>query len=298
MPTKIDLSCLQFKSIHAKLMDSMVFFRGSGMALLLCFLLDAPAQDTLKVYFRSDSAVPLNVEVLEDVKKNGGVIELLGHTDIQGSEAYNLRLSQRRIDAVRAILKPQKNAWAEVKQIKEQALGETRPVSQNDALNRRVEVVVERPSAPPQVLKPPRKGCQAHFSGGILGNYHYPDYIEVIFDSEARGSEWVGEGEYPINRLAFPNSVENTFDGIAADKGTRVILYEKEHFGGRILADLEGPFLLTNVIWADLPVIESHANRAHPVLDSLIPRSRRLFSSEDMHGWSFGSVKVICSEGD
>ena len=78
MPTKIDLSCLQFKSIHAKLMDSMVFFRGSGMALLLCFLLDASAQDTLKVYFRSDSVVPLNAEVLEEVKQMAELLNCWG----------------------------------------------------------------------------------------------------------------------------------------------------------------------------------------------------------------------------
>ena len=266
-----------------------------GLVALLGFGV-LSAQDTLRIYFRSDSAVPLNAEVLEEWKEVGGVFELLGHTDQKGPEAYNLRLSKRRIAAVRALLQPQEPSWHEGKQITERALGEARPVSQNDALNRRVEIVVKRSVAPPQVLNPPRKGCQAHFSGGILGNYPLPDYVDVIFDSNARASEWVGEGEYPINRLAFPNSVENTFDGIAADKGTRVILYEKEHFQGRVLADLEGPFVLTNVIWAEIPAMESHALRAHPVLDSLIPRSRRRYSTEDMHAWSFGSVKVICSE--
>jgi len=267
-----------------------------GLVAMLSFGV-LSAQDTLRIYFRSDSAVPLNAEVLKEWKDVGGSFELLGHTDQKGSEAYNLRLSKRRIAAVRALLQPQEPSWHEGKQITERALGEARPVSQNDSLNRRVEIVVNRPVvAPPQVLKPPRKGCQAHFSGGILGNYHLPDYVEVIFDSNARGSEWVGEGEYPINRLAFPNSVENTFDGIAADKGTRVILYEKEHFQGRGLADLEGPFVLTNVIWAELSAMETHALRAHPVLDSLIPRNRRRYSTEDMHSWSFGSVKVICSE--
>lgn len=68
-------------------------------------------------------------------------LEIGGHTDAKGSDSYNLDLSQRRADAVKAYL-VSKGAAAD--RIAAKGYGETRPISSNDspegrADNRRVE---------------------------------------------------------------------------------------------------------------------------------------------------------------
>jgi len=69
-----------------------------------------------------------------------------GHTDSQGSDAYNQELSLRRADAVREYL-IQKGYPAD--RIKARGKGEYSPIAQNSsaegrANNRRVEIVIER----------------------------------------------------------------------------------------------------------------------------------------------------------
>lgn len=69
-----------------------------------------------------------------------------GHTDSQGSDGYNISLSQRRADAVRSYLM-QKGYNGSL--IQANGIGEVRPVSDNGnaegrANNRRVEIVVNR----------------------------------------------------------------------------------------------------------------------------------------------------------
>lgn len=88
------------------------------------------------------------------------VIQLIGHTDSRGTEAYNVGLGQRRAERVRAALAAHMNSampglasrisWSVT------SAGETRPVSPTDqARNRRVEIVVTRRLAP---APPPRPG--------------------------------------------------------------------------------------------------------------------------------------------
>ena len=72
-----------------------------------------------------------------------GNIELTGHTDSQGSGAYNLYLSEQRVLAVRRILIANRVAPS---RISIEPFGETSPASTNDtsagrALNRRVNMV-------------------------------------------------------------------------------------------------------------------------------------------------------------
>ncbi|MEN6473850.1 MAG: OmpA family protein [Syntrophaceae bacterium] len=69
-----------------------------------------------------------------------------GHTDSKGSESYNLDLSQRRADTVRAYL-VQRGYPAD--RIQAQGLGEGHPIADNAspegrANNRRVEIIIER----------------------------------------------------------------------------------------------------------------------------------------------------------
>jgi outer membrane protein OmpA-like peptidoglycan-associated protein len=71
-----------------------------------------------------------------------------GHTDSQGSESYNMDLSQRRADAVRDYL-VQRDYQAD--RIQARGLGEGQPVADNSsaegrANNRRVEIIVQRES--------------------------------------------------------------------------------------------------------------------------------------------------------
>jgi outer membrane protein OmpA-like peptidoglycan-associated protein len=71
-----------------------------------------------------------------------------GHTDSQGSEGYNMTLSQRRADAVRNYL-IQRDYQSD--RIKATGVGEGQPIADNDsaegrANNRRVEIIIDRES--------------------------------------------------------------------------------------------------------------------------------------------------------
>lgn len=77
----------------------------------------------------------------------GGVVKIEGHTDDQGMDGYNLRLSQRRAQAVRQALQPQLPGMT----FQVAGYGESRPrvpnvvqgrpVPKNQTKNRRVEIV-------------------------------------------------------------------------------------------------------------------------------------------------------------
>jgi OOP family OmpA-OmpF porin len=95
------------------------------------------------------SSRPALNSVAQDIRKYPRLrIELQGHTDSSGADAYNLELSQRRADAVREHLIAQGVPAA---QLVAKGYGETKPVDTNDtpegrAHNRRVVMfVVENP---------------------------------------------------------------------------------------------------------------------------------------------------------
>jgi len=74
----------------------------------------------------------------------GAVISIVGHTDSDGSAAYNLNLSRQRAAAVRRYLLDHFNI--EAARLRVQGLGESRPLLANNspaakAKNRRVEFV-------------------------------------------------------------------------------------------------------------------------------------------------------------
>lgn len=66
-------------------------------------------------------------------------IEVGGHTDTRGSEEYNQKLSERRAEAVKSELI--KNGIS-TQRIRSVGYGETRPISSNHAMNRRVEIII------------------------------------------------------------------------------------------------------------------------------------------------------------
>jgi len=99
--------------------------------------------------------LPIAKQKLNDVAKalndidSKRKISVEGHTDAQGNDASNLKLSQDRADAVRSYLVQQ---GVDADRISAVGKGETTPVASNDtaegrANNRRVEIVVQNSSA-------------------------------------------------------------------------------------------------------------------------------------------------------
>jgi outer membrane protein OmpA-like peptidoglycan-associated protein len=66
-------------------------------------------------------------------------IEVGGHTDVRGSEEYNQNLSERRAQTVKNEL-IQNGVMAQ--RIRAVGYGESRPISSDHAMNRRVEIVI------------------------------------------------------------------------------------------------------------------------------------------------------------
>ena len=115
---------------------------------------EAPRKLTLEgVNFASDSARLLreSLAILDNaaatLKEWGEVkVEVAGHTDSTNSDAYNLRLSQRRAEAVRAYL-IKKGVAAD--RLTAKGHGESRPVADNKTAegrrkNRRVELIPQQ----------------------------------------------------------------------------------------------------------------------------------------------------------
>ena len=76
-----------------------------------------------------------------------GRVELEGHTDSKGDDAYNQRLSQRRAESVKQWLV--RNEAIAADRLSTRGAGESRPVASNDdesgrQRNRRVEVVIHK----------------------------------------------------------------------------------------------------------------------------------------------------------
>lgn len=144
--------------------------------------------------------------------------------------------------------------------------------------------------------EPPAVGCRAHFTGRLMSD---TDASSSGISSEIykvdSSSELVGSGNYPDNSITFPKSILNTFDGIAVDEGTRVIVYEKKNFKGKVLVDMTGPALMNNYIWNTEPKYQiPHNKDFKEPLQSTYPQSVRKWSTSNMHAWKDGSTKITC----
>jgi outer membrane protein OmpA-like peptidoglycan-associated protein len=102
-----------------------------------------------KAVLRQEEA-PKIKEVADFLKRNEGVVlRLDGHTDPRGTDGYNAKLSERRVEAVRKALI---DAGAPASQIDIAAYGEKRPKCDQKTeecfqLDRRVEVLFGSPGA-------------------------------------------------------------------------------------------------------------------------------------------------------
>lgn len=163
--------------------------------------------------------------------------------------------------------------------------------------------------------QPPVENCRVHFSGLIMSDNTIPPpqdpgvtspddesaYRYTKIYEEDTYSEFVGAGNYPDNELAFPKAVQTTFDGIAIDANTRVIIYSGKNYSGSVLLDITGPALLYNNKWATATgsYAEHYRNDKQRTfsepLQSTYPQNKRYWSGSDMHDWNTGSCKIICS---
>jgi OOP family OmpA-OmpF porin len=106
--------------------------------------LDGVHFDFDKATLRPEAMVILNEAAALLSKHEKVVVEVAGHTDSVGSEAYNQGLSERRANAVRDYLA---SKGIRASRLSAKGYGELRPIASNDtdegrAENRRVEMVV------------------------------------------------------------------------------------------------------------------------------------------------------------
>ncbi len=156
---------------------------------------------------------------------------------------------------------------------------------------------IKEPTPPPvEDTRPkgPSENCRVHFSGGIMGGEYDPVGISKIYVTDDF-SEYVGSGEYPSNEAAFPKAVDKSFDGIAIDKDTRLVIYSEKNFKGTVVLDVKGPAIINNVLLKDNPNY-THCNTDTYTgeLQRNYPQSVRKWSRTDMRPWSFGSCKITC----
>ena len=140
----------------------------------------------------------------------------------------------------------------------------------------------------------PKKDCGVHFSGTLLSDVAITGHISKIYSPDKYG-EYVGNGDYPSNSLAFPNAVKYTFDAIAVDKGTRLVIYSKPNFEGEVVLDVTGPALINNVKWKNDSRIATFTTKTFEgALEANYPKGCRRWSSTNMNEWDNGSVKITC----
>eukprot|EP01084_Bolivina_argentea_P120366 213338_1 len=150
----------------------------------------------------------------------------------------------------------------------------------------------------PLIPQKPQKDCRAYFTGLHVGDVFIDGHISIAYTVD-RYSEIVGAGAYKKNSEAFPNAVNTSFDGIAIDSNTRVIIYEKPNFEGNILLDQVGPALINNCLYKDQTTYKVNSMQImnktfmDVELQSTFPPDRRYWSKSNMNSWSTGSVKVV-----
>ncbi|MDW8345672.1 MAG: OmpA family protein [Bacteroidia bacterium] len=100
-------------------------------------------------YFKTNSATPskeLETKIMQYCDELNGVfvrkIVVVGHADTRASEKYNLKLSQKRAEAVKKLLVTKCGLKEEV--IEAVGFGEFKPISSSHLENRRVELFIDK----------------------------------------------------------------------------------------------------------------------------------------------------------
>lgn len=145
------------------------------------------------------------------------------------------------------------------------------------------------------VQRPAEQNCRVHFAGTLISDHPVSQHISEIYVLD-EFSEYVGSGFYPNNSIAFPKAVNSSFDGIAIDRGTRLIIYSKPNFQGEILVDILGPAIINNEQYRnDASLGDFIHQRFKEPLETNYPQSCRQWSSSNMNDWDKGSCKIFCS---
>ncbi|MFM7023785.1 MAG: OmpA family protein [Flavobacteriales bacterium] len=224
------------------------------------------------------------------------IIYIVGHTDSVGAASYNQRLSANRANNIYRFLL--KKGFSKKRMIA-MGKGEMEPSASNAseegrAQNRRVEILIESKIdlESPQITKSPEDGCRVMFSGVLMSDSQMPAWASKIW-VEDQYSEYVGSGDYSNNMEAFPKAIATTFDGVAIDKGTRVIIYSEPNFKGKILLDVTGPMIINNVLYKK-QMAQLNTKAFKEELQKVFPPEKRMWSTSDMNQWNMGSMKIVC----
>ncbi len=143
--------------------------------------------------------------------------------------------------------------------------------------------------------KPPCEGCRAFITDLVVGDQYVENHISEIYKIDAY-SDYVGEGKYNNCKTAFPNAAEGTFDGLAVDKGTRIIIYSKPNFEGKKLLDIVGPAIINNNTWKKDKRYNIYMKKKFvEPYQTMFPPKVRKWSKTNMHSWTTGSIIVICN---
>ena len=146
------------------------------------------------------------------------------------------------------------------------------------------------------IPRAPKENCRVHFAGTLISDHSHPHHLSEIYTEDAF-SEYVGSGFYANNTSAFPKAVKSSFDGIAVDKGTRLIIYSKPNFEGIVLLDITGPAIINNIMFKTDAILGDFIHqRFKEPLETNYPQSCRNWSETNMRDWSYGSCKIICSK--
>ncbi len=150
----------------------------------------------------------------------------------------------------------------------------------------------------------PEEGNRIHFSGILFYDVIQNSWTEIPYLANGHYNEYglntddfVGSGDYHSNSLAFPNAVATTFDGIAIDEGTRLIIYSQENFQGEIIIDVYGPKLINNYLYEGSFQVSDYLTKTFspPELNEQFPPETRSWSDSNMHNWSYGSLRIRTS---
>ncbi len=144
--------------------------------------------------------------------------------------------------------------------------------------------------------KPPCEGCRAFITDLVVGDQYVENHISEVYRIDAY-SDYVGAGKYPDCKTAFPNAAEGTFDGLAVDKGTRIIIYSKPDFKGKKFLDIVGSAIINNKHWKKDKRYNTYMKKKFvEPYQSMFPKRVRKWSKTNMHSWTTGSIIVICDK--
>jgi len=139
--------------------------------------------------------------------------------------------------------------------------------------------------------------CGVWFSDAVQGTVT----CEVPFTAGSTNANWVANGSYPNNAIAFPNAAGagKTFDGIAIDENTHLELWDGPNYTGTKVVDITGPVVINNGPFtsSDPGLCDGGGLATCWGLKS-IPAFAAWScqkSSENMSSWNNGSCKITCT---